>query len=66
MHQTDAGFINGNFLGIVKNAALSDQKMTLNLEAIDRFLKGQKCEGHFGQAELPRDFKPSYFHPEVV
>ena len=40
MHQTDAGFINGNFLGIVKNSALSDQKMTLNLDAIDRFLKG--------------------------
>ena len=40
LHHTDFGFINGNFLGIVKNSVQSREQMELNLEAIDSFLKG--------------------------
>jgi hypothetical protein len=63
-HQTDVGFINGNFLGVVKRTHLSKIMFDLNVSAIDKFLRGEKVEGTFGDRDLGRNFRPSEFHPE--
>jgi hypothetical protein len=46
-HQTDVGFINGNILNACKNSHLSKILMDLNIQAIDKFLKGEPVEGTF-------------------
>jgi len=52
------GFIIGNTLKKVKNHHLSQLMLDLNLQAIDKFLKGEQVEGTFGDQDLGREYKP--------
>ena len=61
MHQSDVGFINGNLLGVIKNAELSKEKLELNLEAIGRFIKGESVEGKYGEKDCGRDYVPEKY-----
>jgi hypothetical protein len=63
-HQTEMGFITGNFLGVIKRTHLSKLMFDLNVSAIDRFFRGEKIEGAFGDRDLGRNFKPSVFDPD--
>jgi hypothetical protein len=58
LHQSDMGFILGNILGMVKNHHLSHLMLDLNLQAIDKFFKGEKVEGTFGDQDLGREYRP--------
>ena len=58
------GFVTGNILDAVKNSHLSKVMLELNLSAIERFLKGERVEGTFGERDLGRKFKPDKFYPE--
>lgn len=49
---------------MVKNSALSKEKLELNIEAISKFLTGEKVEGRFGDKDLGRTYEPSYYHVE--
>ncbi len=57
------GFINGNLLGVIKNPHLSKIMFELNVTAIDKFLRGEKVEGAFGDNDLGRNWVPQKFHP---
>lgn len=48
LHQTDLGYVLGNLLGTVSNAKDSELLLHLNYDAMDRFLKGEKVEGTYG------------------
>lgn len=52
------GFINGNLLGAVKNSHLSKHMLEYNLQAIDKFLEGEKVEGAFGEKDIGRNYRP--------
>jgi hypothetical protein len=47
LHQTDMCFINGNLLGKIKHSHMSQIFLDLNINAINKFLKGEKVEGAF-------------------
>ena len=63
LHQTDMGFIFGNLLNAVKHSHMSQIFLDLNLDAIDKFLKGEKVEGQFEGKDLGRDHSFVEFHP---
>jgi hypothetical protein len=42
LHQTDLGFINGNLLQACKNSHMSQVFLDLNIEAIEKFIKGEQ------------------------
>jgi hypothetical protein len=56
------GFILGNVLRKVKNNHLSQLMLDLNLQAIDKFLKGEQVEGTFGDQDLGRTYTPQKFY----
>ena len=65
LHQTDMGFLMGNLLGIIKNSHLSKIMLDFNLDAIDKFLRGEIVESTYGDKNLGRDYRPSKFKEET-